>query len=628
MVDKSISYRLSIYISVAVIFVFITFIVAYFLFNQRLLRENIESKAIGLISEVSSVVYREIISTKEITANISEQITYYSRNGDEENLLRQVISKYPFLVSVEVYFDKAFNEPVHYFGISRKGNLPKYTQNEQHVFSSQTEMDFFLKSSKTKIPGWSAPYIWNETGEIVVSYYYPISEESERGPGINGYISTKLSLTDLNVSINQINIGERGYAFVVDTNGVYLTHPDKNRILKNNLFSVSSKVLDRNKVNIKKIFYEQIKGAAVAYPSLLDYEKSWAYFSPIPETRWYLIFVMPYGELYKELYGVTVRMAIFAILGVILIYYLVSYITRKQIEPLSNITSRLTSFSSPFKLNTKNEVKQVANSLEYLKIWFEQYQIAREAEEMNNFYHSRDLQQASEIQQSLIKNTFPAFPDRSDIDLHVVYKPAQVVSGDLFDYYFIDDNNLVFTIGDVSGKGIPAAIFMSVCQTIIKNNSELKQPRKIVEKTNFELSTSNNHQYFLTLFIGVLNVNTGELTFCNAAHTFPFILKPDGNLKELKSTHGLPLGLYPEKEYEDEQITLEYGDTIILYTDGVYDALNEKNILTGSKWFQNKLEKMKDLSPKEITGILESELTKSENQLRDDLCLLALKYTP
>lgn len=628
MIDKSISYRLSVYISVAVIVVFIAFIVAYFLFNQRLLRENIENKAIGLISGVSSVVNREIISTKEISANISEQVTYYSRNGDGEKLLRQVVLKYPFLVSVEVYFDTAYNHPVHYFGISRKGNLLNYTQNEQHVFSSQTEMDYFNENSKTALPGWSAPYVWNETGEIVASYYNPISEVTENGSEIIGYMSAKLSLTDLNIALNQITIGERGYAFVVDTNGVYLTHPDKNRILKANLYSVSSEVLDRNKVNINKIFGEQLKGAAITYPSVLDYEKSWAYFSPIPETRWYLIFVMPYGELYKELYGVTLRMAIFAILGVILIYYLISYITRKQIEPLTNVTSRLTSFSSPFKLNTKNEVKQVANSLEYLKIWFEQYQIARQEEEMNNFYHSRDLQQASEIQQSLIKNTFPAFPERSDIDLHVVYKPAQVVSGDLFDYYFIDDNNLVFTIGDVSGKGIPAAIFMSVCQTIIKNNSELKQPRKIVEKTNHELSTSNNHQYFLTLFIGVLNVKSGVLTFCNAAHTFPFILKPDGNLKEIKSTHGLPLGLYPEKEYDDEQVKLEYGDTIILYTDGVYDALNEKNILTGSKWFQNKLEQMKDLSPKEITGILESELTKSETRLRDDLCLLALKYTP
>lgn len=628
MIDKSISYRLSVYISVAVIVVFIAFIVAYFLFNQRLLRENIENKAIGLISGVSSVVNREIISTKEISANISEQVTYYSRNGDGEKLLRQVVLKYPFLVSVEVYFDTAYNHPVHYFGISRKGNLLNYTQNEQHVFSSQTEMDYFNENSKTALPGWSAPYVWNETGEIVASYYNPISEVSENGSEIIGYMSAKLSLTDLNIALNQITIGERGYAFVVDTNGVYLTHPDKTRILKTNLYSVSSEVLDRNKVNINKIFGEQLKGAAITYPSVLDYEKSWAYFSPIPETRWYLIFVMPYGELYKELYGVTLRMAIFAILGVILIYYLISYITRKQIEPLTNVTSRLTSFSSPFKLNTKNEVKQVANSLEYLKIWFEQYQIARQEEEMNNFYHSRDLQQASEIQQSLIKNTFPAFPERSDIDLHVVYKPAQVVSGDLFDYYFIDDNNLVFTIGDVSGKGIPAAIFMSVCQTIIKNNSELKQPRKIVEKTNHELSTSNNHQYFLTLFIGVLNVKSGVLTFCNAAHTFPFILKPDGNLKEIKSTHGLPLGLYPEKEYDDEQVKLEYGDTIILYTDGVYDALNEKNILTGSKWFQNKLEQMKDLSPMEITGILESELTKSETRLRDDLCLLALKYTP
>ena len=626
MVDKSISYRLSFYISAAVIIVFIFFIVAYFLFNHRLLRENIENKAIGISAEVNSIVNREIISTIEITASISEQITYYSRNGDEEKLLRHMVSKYPFLVSIEVFFDSTYYPINQYHAIIRHGKSLNYINSRQPLLTGKTDRDLIIDVTNSGSPGWSEPYVWARTREVVASFSHPVFEESAEGSRKTGYVSTRLSLTDLNNALDQINIGERGYAFVVDTNGNYLTHPDKNKIFNTNLFSLSSKVIDRNNENITRIFRDQIKGSAIAYPPILNYEKSWAYFSPLPETRWYLIFVMPYRELFRELYGVTLRMGIFAVLGIILIYFLITYITRKQIEPLSNITSRLTSFSSPFQLNTKNEVKQVANSLEYLKIWFEQYQIAREEEEMNNLHHNRDLQQASEIQQSLIKNSFPAFPDRSDIDLHVVYKPAQVVSGDLFDYYFIDESNLVFTIGDVSGKGIPASIYMSVCQTIIKNNSQLKQPKKIVEKTNFELSKSNNHQYFLTLFIGVLNMETGVLTFCNAAHTFPFILKSSGRVIELKSTHGLPLGLYPEKEYEEEQIVMEHGDIIILYTDGAYDALNQKDILSGSKWFEDKLLKMKKFSPQKITGFLEKEISRSGSKLKDDLCLFAIKY--
>ncbi len=628
MVDKSIGYRLSFQISVAVIMVFIAFIVAYFLFNQRLLRENIENKAIGLSSEVTSIINLEISSTIEATANASKQVPYFYRNGDLEQLLKQMVSTYSFLVSAEVYIDTTYAGPEHYHAVVQKGNLFEYRQSSQPVFLSEAERNSFFQNGKSALPGWSLPYHWEEIGEVVVSYNHPISEENQNDLNSSGYISSKLSLSVLNAALNRLNIGQRGYAFVIDTSGTYLTHPEESRILNANLFSVSSKVLNVSKFNIKEVFKDRLAGSAVAYPDMFNYDKSWVYFSPIAETDWYLIFIMPYGELYKELYGVTIRMAIFALLGVILIYFLVAYITRKQIEPLSNITSRLTSFSSPFKLTTKNEVKQVANSLEYLKIWFEQYQISREKEELSNFQHNRDLQQASEIQQSLIKSSFPAFPDRSDIDLYAAYRPAKVVSGDLFDYFFIDDENLVFTIGDVSGKGIPAAIFMSVCQTVILNNSRYRQPRKIVKKTNFELSRSNNHQYFLTLFLGVLNVKTGELNYCNAAHTFPFILKQDGTIIELQSTHGLPLGLYPEKTYDDAQMVLEYGDTVILYTDGVFDALNEKNIVSGSKWFQKKLKKMKNLSPKEIIHLLENEISRTESQQKDDICLFAIKYTP
>lgn len=628
MVDRSIGYRLSFYVSVAVILVFIAFIIAYFLFNQRLLKENIESRAIGLSVEVNAAVTNEVLSTKELTVHASEQILYYYRNGDVELLLKQMISKHPFLISAELYLDSATNNAHHYHTVRRNGSQLEYRSSVLPAFINKSEKDNFTELSRSEFLGWSVPFQMESSGEVVASYFHPIPQEPESSASISGYLRSNLSLSALNDSLNRISIGQDGYAFVIDTSGNYLTHPDENRILKTNFFSVSSKLLTRNQVDVRKLFREQVRGSAVAYPSALNYKKSWVYFSPVPQTGWYLVFVMPYAELYRELYGVTLRMALFALTGMVLIYFLVSYITRKQMEPLSNVTSRLTSFSSPFKLNTQNEVKQVANSLEYLKLWFEQYQISREKEELTNTKHSRDLQQASEIQQSLIKNNFPAFPDHREIDLHAIYKPAQVVSGDLFDFFFIDDNHLLFTIGDVSGKGIPAAIFMSVCQTVIKNNSRYMQPRTIVEKTNFELSRSNNHQYFLTLFLGIMDVRSGELTYCNAAHTFPFVLKPDGSSTELQSTHGLPLGLYPDKQYDDEQVVLESGDTVILYTDGVFDALNEKNIVSGSQWFQKKLNKMNNLSPKEVTSLLEDEISKTNNPSKDDICLLAIKYQP
>ncbi len=624
MVDKSIAYRLSFFISIAVIVVFIAIIVVYFVLNQRLIRENIGYKAVGLSTEVSSVINREIISIKKLSANLAEQANYYKNNNDIEELLNQVTNKYPYLTSVYVYFDTARISPYSFYRIVRKDSLFEFERFELPYFACQSELENFQEAQTSSFSGWTAPYFCGENKEAVVSYIYPMISKTGADE-IEGHVSSNLSLIELNRIINNIKADDKGFAFIVDIQGNYITHPNENKIINSNLFS-SSSTLNQNNYNDDKIFAGGKSGQVIAYPETFDYEKSWVYFSPLPETRWYLMYVIPYRELYGELFKIIFLMSLFALFGIGLIFLLVSFIIRKQIEPLSNLTSRLTLFSSPFKLNTKNEIKQVANSLEYLKIWFEQYQIAREKDVMNNNLHKQDLQQASEIQQSLIKTTFPAYPDRNDIDIYAVYKPAQVVSGDLFDYYFIDENHLMFTTGDVSGKGIPAAIFMSVCQTVIKNNSHFKLPGKIVEITNTELYTSNHHQYFLTLFVGILNVKTGELNFCNAAHTFPLIIKSNGDVIEIKSTHGLPLGLYPEKEYLDESIVLEPGDIVLLYTDGVFDALNETNITSGGRWLKSKLRNMKTNTPKEVLNIIESELEKKEITYRDDISMLGIKY--
>jgi len=231
----------------------------------------------------------------------------------------------------------------------------------------------------------------------------------------------------------------------------------------------------------------------------------------------------------------------------------------------------------------------------------------------------------------LIKTNFPAFPNRNDIDLYAIYQPARVVSGDLFDYFLIDDENLVFTIGDVSGKGVPAAIFMSVAQTIIRNKAtSLKKAKEIVSDVNIELSTSNKHQYFLTLFLGILNLKSGVLSYCNAAHDFPYVLKPNGNIKELHEAHGLPLGLYPEKEYKDTRIQLGKGDTLVLYTDGVTELLNDRKIQYGNERFKENLVKLANFAPSDMVKMLYKNLEhyRGDCPQTDDICLFTIKYMP
>jgi len=625
MIDKSLAYRLSFYISLAVISVFVVFIIAYFLLNQKLMRENIENKAIGLNAEVNSLVNRQVVSTKEVTENIALQFQYYNRNENVEALLSGIIKRYPYISSIQVVLKNPGRSSAkhHIMAYDEQSKL-KYSESADSLFVSPAEQRYVANLTYKDSAGWMDPFFDPVYDMVAVLYYHQVISSDDYGnPYKAGHVITKFSLTSLDKSLSGIIHPEsRGYAFIVDGAGNYLTHPQKDRILKSNITSLSSKVINYERNDLEAMLEQGQKGTLIVYPEPLDYEKSWVHFSPIPETAWFLIYVMPHKELFSELYSITLRMIIFALAGIVLLFSVIALITKRLIAPLKVITSQLTDFSNLNKgveIQTENEVMQVANSLEFLKNWFEEYQLAKEKEELSSLQYREDLNHASEIQQSLIKTNFPAFLKRKEIDLHVIYKPVRVVSGDLFDFFFIDDDHLLLTIGDVSGKGMPAAIFMSVALTIIKNSVYLKYPRKIVKKTNAELYTSNKHQYFLTLFLGVLNVKTGVLEYCNAAHTFPYILKPDGQLEELTSTHGLPLGLYPDKGYTYDQVYLEKDDVIILYTDGVSDVHNEHVL-------KENLKQMNGKTPKEILDSLNGVLEKTSQV--DDVCLLAVKYMP
>jgi sigma-B regulation protein RsbU (phosphoserine phosphatase) len=608
-----------------VIGVFLIFITASYFFNQNLLRNNIQNRAIGMSSKINGFVNQNATVTREVALNVSEQIIYYSRNNDAELLLEMVMNKYPFLNAVHISLDSSVNVPNEYYFVGRELNRLNYRQSDSLIYNCEEEKDILTRVENINNKGWTEPYQCDKENNIVVAFYCPVSDSTQQKVG---QVFCELSLSKLNDSINQMEIGERGFAFIVNRNGDYITYPIKEWILTKNLKSLSTNVVKQD-INISAMLEGNESGTAIVYPEILNYEKSWVYYTPTNQNRWFLIFIMPYNVLFNELYIETLRMLFFAVVGIIIIYFIISYISNKLIEPLTSVTTQLNKLSRPgSKESTKNEVKQVADSLIYLKTWFEKYKTTQEQEELKNYRRRQDLIQASEIQQSLIKTDFPAFPERNDIDLYAFYKPARVVSGDLFDYFFIDDDNLIFTIGDVSGKGVPAAIFMSIAQTIIKNNASYKKAKNIVNKTNQDLCTDNMHQFFLTLFLGVLNVKKGELYYCNAAHTATLIIRKDGSIIELNETHGLPLGLYIDRDYQDSKIKLEYGDKIVLYTDGVSEMLNENKEQFGIKRLKENLVPLKDLGPEDLVTQVEKllDIYRGNAPQSDDICVFVVEY--
>lgn len=630
MLNKSIAYRLTLFISFAVISVFVMLVVTNYLLNKKSLREKIENQAINTSREVNLLVSHYTSNTKKAAHNIAEQIIEFSDNEDADILLSLTMKNNLFLNAIHVMADSSIcMKNISCSIFNSDDEKLNFQENSDYLFQCSKRKELYSKFYGSADSGWTEPYRCLETGKVAVSYYTPVlNKHSEQDDACSGHVICELSLTELNNAINQMNFGERGFAFLATQDGDFITHPYPEFILTRNLLSLPSKIVDQRKVKLQKIADNLLTGSAIAFPQILDYEKSWVYYMPANENSWYLILIMPYKELFKELNRMTLYISVYVLAGIFLLFLVIFFITRKLVKPLSKVTSKLTMFNDSAGTGTDDEVKIVSNTLDYLKNWFAQYKIVTEEEEMKSIRQKQDLQQASEIQRGLIKTDFPAFPDRNDIDLYALYKPSGIISGDLFDYFFIDDNNLVFTIGDVSGKGVPSAIFMGVAQTIIKNKAVLKRADVIVESANIELCTTNYHQFFLTLFLGVLNMKTGVLTYCNAAHDFPFIVKSDGTVTEINKTHGLPLGLFPERGYKTSEIKLRRGDTIVLYTDGVTELLNSENEEFSYNRLRSYLGRLSGMSPEELIKNIDARLDKYKNgvQQSDDISLLAIKY--
>jgi len=186
-----------------------------------------------------------------------------------------------------------------------------------------------------------------------------------------------------------------------------------------------------------------------------------------------------------------------------------------------------------------------------------------------------DLDMAARIQQKILHQEFPVFPEDGRFDIYADMIAAKHVGGDFYDFFKFDDDNIAFFIGDVAGKGMPAAIYMAVCRTMLKAiGSEVKDPAECITKVNNMLIPESDISTFVTVFYGVLNIKTGELTYCNGGHNLPYILSKDGELKEMEDVGGLLLGKFENAPYEAGSVKLSPGDTVVTFTDGVTEAEN------------------------------------------------------
>ena len=626
MSQKGISFRLNSHITTIAIIIIAAIVYLNYHFSKKILEGKIEEGAINQSNLVISSISRITVATEEIAKNVSSQALYFNKQNDLDFFMNQVLVSNEILESIHIELIDDQQKTLKMFSANKQGQhicSPSSLSTRQNILKIKSE-NYALKKGI-----WSEPfYCSDDTSHLIVSYLMPIYFPDNKE--IAGIVSCEISLQQMQRMLSEIKIGESGYAFIIDKSGSIITHPKNDWILTKNIFEKPSHIFSDGIQIIESEIRNSGRGAGHGISEYLNNQKSWFYYAPLSNPKWSVIIVIPERELFKEIGVVFQIILMVSGIGILILFLVNMFVFRRLLDPLARITDAIQSFTSVAgkEKKSKNEIKMLAESLED---WQAKYGVlideqTKTASEKLKF--EKDLKSAREIQQNIIPSGYPAFPEHSEIDLYAILKPAELVGGDLYDYFFIDNEHILFAIGDVSGKGIPASLFMAIASTLIRSNSKALSSKEIIEGINNELGDRNPNQYFLTLFIGILDINTGIMDYCNAAHDYPYILHPDGTVQTLSKSHGIPLGIYKNKIYKSNTVELQYGDLILFYTDGVINSRDSGGTHYGIDKLKSNIQRMTDLSAKEVvTNLLQNIMTyEDESHQSDDISLMALKF--
>ena len=454
------------------------------------------------------------------------------------------------------------------------------------------------------------------------SYVVPIFDLQGRKVGVYG--------VDLN--LNRVD-GAIKKAMDVVKDEFLLDDEDSNDFDNEILFSIQvldgkgNRITGTDSLDIGILKNKQ-KKAGKAY-DIKDLKKTPYYINSMQlgQTGWTLTVFQHYELVF--FWGIMLAIAILLCMGVgaIIIFFFTTWSIRRATKPLGFLSESAQevakgNFDAPlptFKHN--DEVAQLRDSFGTMQQSLKEYLEEQKALSAAKAAMMSELNVAHTIQMSMIPKTFPAFPDRKDLDLYASLTPAKAVGGDLYDF-FIRDDSLYFCIGDVSGKGVPASLVMAVSRTLFRNiAAHTDKPSHIVETMNVNICDGNDNCMFVTLFVGVLDLLTGRLRYCNAGHESPYIqdalLPCDSNL---------PIGVMSDLKYSEQEAMIASGKILFLYTDGLTEAENSSRDLFGMERVDEIIATFEG-SPQELIEVMTAAVHQfvGDTEQSDDITMLAFR---
>ena len=337
-----------------------------------------------------------------------------------------------------------------------------------------------------------------------------------------------------------------------------------------------------------------------------------------------------------EVFLVTTLCITLAVLAVsIFAYYF--YIRKILIRPLGElhraaiglVESKMEHLETfRVEVHTDDEVQELADSFRYM------------VGELNEYIHDlrcitaekerigAELDVARHIQASMLPCIFPAFPERHEFDIYASMTPAKEVGGDFYDFFLVDDDHLALVMADVSGKGVPAALFMMISKTLIKSAAQSGlSPKAVLEKVNNQLCENNDAEMFVTVWLGILEISTGKLKCANAGHEYPATMHRGGEFELLKDRHGFVLAGMENSRYREYELTLQAGDRLFVYTDGVPEATDKNHVLYGTDRMLEALNEGKTLPCRQLLELVHRRVDEfvGEADQFDDITMLCIE---
>ena len=551
-----------------------------------------------------------------------------------EAIIRKILTSSPRLIGMCIAFEPGvFRDEIERFApyVHRQhsGSEELFFADLAKTYKTDYKTwDWYRIPKKTGRGTWSEPYFDEGGGNVLMRTY---SAPFFRSGQFAGIVTVDVGLDDLRDDMSRLSSAGITYRLLSPT-GAFIAAPEQEFVMQETIFSLAKKYANDQLVEIGR---DMLQGNSnvLPYNGIVNDRKVWLGYAPLSHSRGYLMASIPetqvlapvYARLYRSVVLFCVTLAVLTALIVVVSWLLTAPIKRLAVFARKLAAGDLDAHVGNVRL--AEEIDQLAHTFDKMVVDLKSNIERRIQEETARKTVEHDLKAAQRIQESLLPRLFPPFPDRTEFDLHAAYKPAAFVAGDFFDFFFIEPQTLVFVIADVSGHGIAASLFMAVSRTAIRNSSiPEKLPHEIIDHANRTLCADNDDKMFVTVFYGHYNTVTGELTYVNAGHDPPYIVRKDGNLEALRATGPL-VAAFEDISYDSCTVRLEAGDVFVAYTDGVTEAHStQDNVLYGVKRLESLLHEIHHESVTEICNRIYRDADQfAKHEQNDDITLLVLK---